>query len=249
MIKLTRSPKPSQLTCDLQTELTNKYISTGDSVWNKEYIKKALLGMSNNKCCYCECDVSEESKYMEVEHYYPKSIFPKKVLEWDNLLPSCKRCNGQKSNHDTSSDPIINPVSNIPSEHLFIRNYLLYGKDDLGKKTIGVLYLNDFDRLVKSRFDIGITIQESTENLAEKAKDYELGIKNSITDKNKIIGGTKTLLREASPDKQYSATAATILLTEPNYLSLKSILERIGFWNDELNRLENIAKENAFSIT
>lgn len=40
MIKLDRTPKPSELTLDLQKELTKKFISTGESVWNLDFIKK-----------------------------------------------------------------------------------------------------------------------------------------------------------------------------------------------------------------
>ncbi|RYE16339.1 MAG: HNH endonuclease, partial [Sphingobacteriaceae bacterium] len=67
MIKLTAISAPDELTYDVVKELTEQYQLTGESVWNQPYIKKALLSMSNNKCCYCECKIDEESKYLEVE--------------------------------------------------------------------------------------------------------------------------------------------------------------------------------------
>lgn len=73
-------------------------------VWNKAYIKNALLEMSDNKCCYCECKIGKGEREMHVEHFKPKSIYPDLVVEWNNLLPSCPHCNKQKSSHDTGND-------------------------------------------------------------------------------------------------------------------------------------------------
>jgi len=135
MIQLSRITKPKQLTSELQISLTEKFKSEKTSVWNLSFIKESLLKMSNDKCCYCECNINEESKYMEVEHFYCKDLYPNLVLDWDNLLPACKRCNGHKLNHDPKKEPIINPVENNPQNHLLLRNYRLFPKDKLGKIT------------------------------------------------------------------------------------------------------------------
>ena len=37
---------------------------------------------------------------MEVEHFEDKKNNPNKVIEWENFLPSCKRCNGSKFTQD-----------------------------------------------------------------------------------------------------------------------------------------------------
>lgn len=42
------------------------------SVWNNEHIKSALLLSSHGKCAYCECSLTSESNYMEVEHFEDK---------------------------------------------------------------------------------------------------------------------------------------------------------------------------------
>ena len=44
MIKLDRTPKPVELTTALQVALTDEFKLTGKSVWNIDFIKKALLG-------------------------------------------------------------------------------------------------------------------------------------------------------------------------------------------------------------
>jgi len=109
MIKLDRTPKPVELTAELQVTLTDEFKSTGKSVWNVDFIKKGLLVFSNDKCCYCEANINEESKYLEVEHFHHKDTYKDEVLEWENLLPSCKKCNGTKNDHDTKLEPIIDP--------------------------------------------------------------------------------------------------------------------------------------------
>ena len=109
MIKLERSFPPIFLTSIEVKRLTEEYKTTKNSVWNIVELKKALLETSYGKCAYCECDLTVESKYMEVEHFRDKDSYPDDVVEWLNLLPSCKRCNGAKGTHDTVIEPIVNP--------------------------------------------------------------------------------------------------------------------------------------------
>ena len=72
MIKLNRTSKPIELTPALQQTLTDEFKATGKSVWNLDFLKKALLGFSHDKCCYCEANINEESKYLEIEHFHHK---------------------------------------------------------------------------------------------------------------------------------------------------------------------------------
>ncbi|WP_227939702.1 hypothetical protein [Alkalihalobacillus deserti] len=53
MIKLNRTPKPVELTDQLVTTLVSEFKLTGSNVWNKKFIKEALLDLSKEKCCYC----------------------------------------------------------------------------------------------------------------------------------------------------------------------------------------------------
>ncbi len=85
--------------------------------------------MSNGKCCYCETKLVEEGKYMQVDHYPPKSKYPYEVLEWENLLLSCGMCNNKKRAYDTALEPIINPTEHKPKEYLHLRNFLYVSKN------------------------------------------------------------------------------------------------------------------------
>jgi len=46
-----------------------------------------------NRCAYCEDSLADE-----VEHIYPKDIFPGKVFSWKNYTYACGPCNGPKNN-------------------------------------------------------------------------------------------------------------------------------------------------------
>ncbi|MDN3706525.1 HNH endonuclease [Myroides ceti] len=248
MIKLDRTPKPVELTAELQVALTDEFKSTGKSVWNVDFIKKGLLGFSNDKCCYCEANINEESKYLEVEHFNHKDTYKDEVLEWENLLPSCKKCNGTKNDHDTKLEPIIDPSKIDPKNHLKYWRYRIKGSDEFGKLTVSVLKLNDQDRLVKKRFEIGNAIQEKLEQLNELTDDYISGVQTSTRRKNRVVNGTKDLMKEGLPTAIYSATSAAVILTDTEFEALKSKLTSLGFWDAELAQLEIELNKTALKL-
>ncbi|MEA3353767.1 MAG: retron system putative HNH endonuclease [Campylobacterota bacterium] len=57
-------------------------------------VDKKLCELYNNKCGYCEKDISDEDKH--IEHYRPKDIYYWLAYSWDNLLLSCGKCNKKK---------------------------------------------------------------------------------------------------------------------------------------------------------
>lgn len=237
MIKLSRLPKPSFLTPAKVKELTDKYIENGTNVWNNDEIKTPLLASSYEKCAYCECHINEESKYMEVEHFEDKHNNPNKVVEWENLLPSCKKCNGTKGTHDVISEPIINPYIDEPKEHLSLRGYRLKHKTEQGEMSIHVHGLNDSERLVQKRFDIGNKLSETIENAKDKYESY-LSQKTTLR-KNKFVAIMENLLKECQSTSIYSATTSTILHTDDIFIELVNKMKDNDLWSDELESLYN----------
>ncbi len=248
MIKLTRPPKPVELTEEVQKQLTKKFIETKERVYAKDYIKDALMIMSHNKCAYCECNLTKESNYMEVEHFHDKDDYPDEVVEWKNLLPSCKHCNVNKGTHDTYDEPIIDPTKDDPKEHLYFKSYAIRGKDDFGKLTVNVVDLNDTARLVMVRFKIGESIRKQLDNLLTLTAEYASGEKNFTRRKNQIVRTLRDLLREAQPTSDYSATASTVLLNDEDYQQIKKDFQKANIWSKELNELEQKAKECALEM-
>jgi len=58
-------------------------------------IKVCLTAMCNStrRCVYCEDSLGDE-----VEHIYPKDLYPERCFVWDNYVYACGPCNGPKSN-------------------------------------------------------------------------------------------------------------------------------------------------------
>jgi 5-methylcytosine-specific restriction endonuclease McrA len=246
MIPLKPIPRPSKLTDDLVIELTERFQKTGESVWLRRYIIDGLLLISHGKCCFCECKITEESKYPEAEHFFPKVVFIEKVLEWENLLAACKRCNGCKNDHNTLLEPIIHPTRDTPKEHLKLNHYFFRHKTELGKTTVKVLRLNDVDRLVLPRQRIGNRVKDELDNLEDWMVEY---VKNpDVKKRNKIISKLKGVMREGQTDSEYSATVATVIVHDESYHLIKDFLTKNGWWDDECQALENVIFDIAFDI-
>ncbi|NOU99793.1 hypothetical protein [Paenibacillus planticolens] len=241
MIKLNRIARPPELTAKKKRELTQKFIKEKKSVWAVPYIKNTLFKMSNGKCCFCECKLGEEGKYMHVEHFHHKDGYPNEVVEWSNLLPCCVRCNTNKGIHDTVLDPIIDVTLTDPRDHLILDNYRYKSRSNsqLGRTTIDVIYLNDTDHLVKPRFDIANKAKETLELIIGKAREYKDGVNCSTQRKNIIVNGLKSLLKEAHPNSQFSAIVATAIIHDIDYIEFKDILISLNLWDAELQMIES----------
>ena len=237
MIKLNRAFTPLYLNPKKVHELTHEYKISGKSVWAHKELKWALLEISFRKCAYCECELNEESKYMEVEHFEDKDNNPDKVVTWDNLLPSCKRCNAAKGTHDVLKEPIVNPFVLDPRNHFTFHLYRLRGLTEEGKLSEDVLDLNNYEKVLKKRFDIGNAVQESLIDIKEKIASYEAT--TSTRTKNRIMGQFKGVLRECVPESSYSATASTVLHCDENYSFIIDKLKALKLWDHECDKLNN----------
>lgn len=241
MIKVERCAPPEELTEEVKQQLTALFLTEERSVWNENYIRKKLAEMSYNKCVYCECNIGEESKYMEVDHFLPKHkpVHQHLVVEWSNLLPSCKRCNGRgcKGTHDPAEVPIINPTDIDPKNHLYLKNYRIEGRDKLGETTVKILKLNDLTRIMPKRKRICDTVEEAIADLLEEtnARQREIGPNSGFPEK--IQRKLKNLLKQAIPESEYAATTSSALLNNPNFTNVKNIMIENHFWTQELEEL------------
>ncbi|QWC23577.1 HNH endonuclease [Bacillus haikouensis] len=244
MIKIHKKECPLELTEDLKEQLTEEFRKTGKAVWKQDFIVKALLESSHSKCCYCECKIDRESKYMEVEHYHDKKHNDSLVVDWDNLLPSCKRCNGRKSTFNTVREPFINPANIDPKEHLIISSYRLYPKSPEGKNTIDVLLLNDRKRLVLPRFEIADAVINQIDELLSRVEDYNNGTRKTHQNRSSILGAIEYLMLEGLAEAEYSATVATTLLENIKFREVIRIIKIEGLWDEALDELYEKVCEN-----
>lgn len=240
MIKLERTYTPTILNPVFVHQKTKEFKATGKNVWNIPDLKKALIDIGHGKCAYCQCDINEESKYLEVEHFQDKDTYPNLVLNWDNLLPSCKRCNGSKSTHDVNISPIINPFIDFPQNHLNLKLYRFKPKDSKGEITIDVVNLNHPERAVLKRFEVGEKLQNVIELVKERLSLY---IENPIIQrKNKLLNLFEELLKECQPSSIYSATCATVLNADDDYKFICNKLKRLDLWSTKFEKMNSISK-------
>jgi len=89
----------------------------GNSVF--DVVKKSLTEMCSGarRCVYCEDSVGDE-----VEHIFPKDLYPEKVFRWDNYVYACGNCNGPKNNKfavfhaNTGAFQTVNPPQGQPAQ-------------------------------------------------------------------------------------------------------------------------------------
>lgn len=244
MIKLNRKAPPAFLTTEEKDRLTSLFKTSGTDVWNDNRIREALLALSHKKCVYCECELSTESKYMEVDHFRYKEKYQDEVLEWDNLLPSCKRCNTTKGTHDVVPEPIVNPFLDLPKQHFEFFLYQLRPKTSVGETTETALNLNHHDRAVLLRFKVGEAVQLAVKEACEKLDLFNQN--GTSLRKNKLIARVEGLLSQCQPEEAYAATAATVLHTSKQYQDLKRSMQSLGLWSPELTRLDSAAANICF---
>lgn len=235
MIKLQRCAPPTYLTPEKVIELTDKFKKEGANVWNHTAIKNSLSSFSYGKCAYCESKLGEQSSYLEVEHFKDKKDYPDDVINWDNLLPACKHCNGTKSDHDVIKEPIINPCEMNPKEHIYFSNYRVKAKTEIAITTISVLNLNDNNHLVTPRFKVGNGLLEQLEDVLLDLDAYIANKKEAK--KRKALNRLKGILEECQAVALYSAVSATVVHSSVEYTEIKSKMEKHSIWDDEFERL------------
>lgn len=247
MIKIERTPAPPELTPEVAAAKTAAFKANHKLVvWKEPYIIRDLLRMSHSKCSYCECKLDEEAKYMEVEHFHHKDRYEDEVVEWENLLPSCKKCNVHKGDHDTGVDPIIDPSKIDPKEHLAFYCYQLRGKTDLGEMTETVLNLNDTKHHVMPRFRICNKLTSVLCELFEEAVKLTPASRTLTKTrfKNKMIH----FVQQCQPDEPYTAVKATSVVNDKKYNEIVKILQSLGLWVEPLISLDATMKKYQLDV-
>lgn len=113
MIALRKDIRPSQAKLD-QLEVFQAAIEEKTTFAEKSAEAKRLFSLRNTKknpvfkevkaclskmcnstrrCVYCEDSIGDE-----VEHIFPKDLYPDKCFSWENYVYACGPCNGPKNN-------------------------------------------------------------------------------------------------------------------------------------------------------
>lgn len=229
MIKLCLPPTPKFLTPQFIEEKTNKYKEDASChVWNIPELKKAVYEASYGKCVYSEIKLNEEGKYMHIDHFYPKSLYPEKVILWGNLMASSSICNIKKKDTDPDRIDIVNPFEDDPKNHFYIQEGRLFAKDKKGRNTIEVCDLNNSSHLRNVRLKIERKLKDTLELIFE---NYKLC-------SPKAVENLKTIMEECSRENSFSATKSTFVLKNMNYIYMKNDMTEKGIWSEAFQSLE-----------
>jgi uncharacterized protein (TIGR02646 family) len=162
MIRINRGEIPAVLADNAQN-WTDEYarLKAGESGvpaaaetrYRHRDIKEALKRDAHNKCVYCESRPLHVSPG-DTEHIAPKSKFPEKIVEWDNLAFVCRECNQAKGEYFDVALPLIDPFNEEPSDFLLFAGAMIFRKpgSDRGLVTIKKLEL-DRPELVERRHE------------------------------------------------------------------------------------------------
>jgi uncharacterized protein (TIGR02646 family) len=242
MIKLERPPKPAILV-DKEQEWLEPFLAAVDKYggykkipkeekdrlighYRHDQIKQALFPSSFLKCAFCE-GKPQENGNIEVEHFFPKSIYPKKIFSWENFLPSCRKCNDSKLVHDTGQEPIINPYDDNPDDYFEYTDILIapINENKKARDTITVCSLNSA-RLMKPRAEILISLHTFRSNLQEVLDDLELAatLKKKQHKLRKIAEAIEIMEQLTENQKAYSGYCKHYLNSCKVYQLAKRVL-------------------------
>lgn len=227
MIRLQRPAPPSDLTTELLEELTERFEATAYAGWRREDIIALLLASSHSKCAYCESSL-EPFQGMEVDHFDPKGSRPELALDWNNLVPSCRRCNGRKATHNVVLYPIINPYDVEPRDHLALNGTRLVGRTALGEMTLAKLPLQAF---AVARYLLIIDMQKLIHDLRDDLVEVTPPLRPRKA--SRFQDSAEAILRSGTPQKAYSAVVARALLDDEIWKECVEHLERLELWTDE----------------
>lgn len=115
----------------------------------------------------------------------------------------------------------------------------------MGSSTIAALDLNNSDRLVFRRFEVGEQVFRSVRAAVERLDAYKLT--STAIRKNKLLNIVETILNECQPRAIYAATTATVALNDEEFLDVISQLRILGLWEDYLEEKLSAAQSIAFS--
>ena len=137
---------------------------------------------------------------------------------------------------------ITNPFYDEPREYFYlhIHRYYPFDRDaeSVACRTIDVLNLNDLNDKCAPRFQI---VTAAIDKLSQELRHAsELGdtLQHDLRKRNRARNALRDILRLCVPSADFSAFVATAVRSEEAYSEYKSLLQRIGAWDDELESLE-----------
>jgi len=185
-------------------------------------IANALKGsQAKAKCVYCESYV-DVTCYANIEHYYPKSIYPDQAFQWENLYMGCTLCNTHKNAFDTGKEPFVHPENEDPEDFLTFDDMMYVPKDSNGvsyQKAMNVIEQCDLQRipLIQAHASILVSYMKSREAMKERIRKYHTHVdaKTKVKDALALFKTMVGLKNEATDGAQYAGFMRYLLRKSP----------------------------------
>lgn len=100
----------------LKDYIVERYKEKLESHYNKIDKKELVRITGVTVCPYCNCNfinVTEDANTSQLDHFFPKNVYPLLALCFYNLIPSCYGCNNKKSTSKFYISPYDENITDI----------------------------------------------------------------------------------------------------------------------------------------
>jgi len=117
MRRILRVTPSAEISASLQ-DAKDRGLSWSD--FDNGLVRDGLRKLQRGLCAYCEDRLSDADPQTRIDHFVPRSTIAGKslVYAWTNLFLSCDCCETCDSHKKNSTDVIVNPGIDDPSEYL-----------------------------------------------------------------------------------------------------------------------------------
>ncbi len=159
--------------------LLNRQFDIHDS--SKYKLSKVPLVYSEGLyCAYCETIIVDGLDY-DIEHKIPKSVFPTEMLDWENLVVSCKVCNELAKVNKIANSKAKEADYNFVGDDEVKTNYLLGSVEKSPNSWNAYNYRKDYLGMLKQATDNVLWPDLRKSGLSFKLMDYEPPINSKLS--------------------------------------------------------------------
>jgi hypothetical protein len=231
----------------LEQALTQGAAHKFDSkVYGMRIVKDKLKEIFDEKCAFCECNISVGS-HLDVEHYRPKKKYYWLGYEWSNLLLACPICN--RDNKKTkfplgTPSNIVNTPPVMPSGELNEAKCHILSPELLAESPL-LLHPAIHDPSEHLKFLPNGDVEGITEEGKESIKVFGLRRDKLVIERKEIIWDMQVELLKAV------STNSSEKLHEPIFQIIEKLCHRferkkpfLGFTQAILNNFEEFIVQN-----
>ena len=114
----------------------HNYYDSFSTDWNKKIVKSLNI----KACLYCNREsvlYYKDGTTAEIDHFYPRGLYPFLSISFHNLIPSCKTCNSKfKGARDTHIEKILYPYEENLNDNIHFKYDGIKSKEDLKQENL-----------------------------------------------------------------------------------------------------------------